>query len=562
MKKIRYMDLFSGIGGFRQGLTLSKHPYECVLSCEIDKKARDTYSLLYNVEKDISMIERILSGDEKCVKEVFYNDVNKLADYSFEQINFLIPEEHKEEESIELLCGGFPCQPFSRSGKRQAFDDANKGNLFFSVMGVVKKVKPKQVLLENVKGLLTVGENKPAGDKELEGYTGRKIEVDKGRTFLDILDMLIEEKYNVEWQVLNSDKVIAHKRERVYIHGIEEKSEKNNIFPIVLDEKQNCEYKTESVKLKSLDKNDFINLKDKNLHIYEIVGELCSKGNLQIKNHLSNEIYEFGLKTPFQNWGRAFKIGNSKYIITKKLNDDMDSIKYFLEGCLENNIEVINEIAVEHNLNHLQVVKQIWSKSPKVVATGNKMGRMNFPDSVRKPSRTLTATGTLGREIMIVGYFIDDNKVKYIEPLDKREELLIFNTNDKENEEIQKLEEKFLKSAKINIEYKRKNAIEVNINYYNGSERKSKKLKYELNGEKNSIMSGSLYFRTLSSKEYWKLQGFYDDEQTLKESYKNLDSKINNFEALEKKIGGAHLRKQAGNAVTVKLIEELGNILN
>lgn len=100
-KNIRFFDMFSGIGGFREGLNRAGG-FSCVGHCEIDKYADRSYRAIFNTEG-----------------EWFCNDAKKIR-----------PEELPE---FDLLCGGFPCQAFSVAGKRQGFEDA-RGTLFFETI--------------------------------------------------------------------------------------------------------------------------------------------------------------------------------------------------------------------------------------------------------------------------------------------------------------------------------------------------------------------------------------------------------------------------------------------
>ena len=105
----------------------------------------------------------------------------------------------EEIEDFDLLVGGFPCQAFSLSGKRKGFDDT-RGTLFFEIARICKEKKPRYLLLENVRGLLSH---------------------DGGRTFKKILGVLSELGYDVEWEILNSKDVggVPQNRERLYIKG-------------------------------------------------------------------------------------------------------------------------------------------------------------------------------------------------------------------------------------------------------------------------------------------------------------------------------------------------------
>jgi DNA (cytosine-5)-methyltransferase 1 len=101
-------------------------------------------------------------------------------------------------KKIDLLVGGFPCQSFSIAGKRGGFNDT-RGTLFFEIARIIAVKKPKAILLENVKGLLSH---------------------DNGRTFETIIKALDELGYDVEWCVFNgTDFGKPQNRPRVYIRG-------------------------------------------------------------------------------------------------------------------------------------------------------------------------------------------------------------------------------------------------------------------------------------------------------------------------------------------------------
>ena len=165
-KKIRFIDLFAGIGGFHQAMT--NLGGQCVLASEIDKYAIDSYQKNYGID----------SG----------HDVTKITDEE-------IPEH-------DVLCGGFPCQAFSKAGFRKGFADETKGTLFFQIARILKHSQPKYVFLENVRNLVSH---------------------DKGNTWRVIKETLHELGY-----VLSDEPIIMspHQlgvpqlRERVYIVGI------------------------------------------------------------------------------------------------------------------------------------------------------------------------------------------------------------------------------------------------------------------------------------------------------------------------------------------------------
>ncbi|KKK58587.1 hypothetical protein LCGC14_3042940, partial [marine sediment metagenome] len=114
----KFFDLFAGIGGFHLGL---KKNFQCVGACEIDRYARQVYSRHFPKVK-------------------IWEDATKIK-----------PEELPD---FDILCAGFPCQTFSIAGKRLGFEES-RGTLFFEIARIARQKRPRLLLLENVKGLLS-----------------------------------------------------------------------------------------------------------------------------------------------------------------------------------------------------------------------------------------------------------------------------------------------------------------------------------------------------------------------------------------------------------------------
>ena len=175
---IKFVDMFSGIGGFREGLTRAGG-FECVGHCEIDKYANSSYNALFDTKG-----------------EWFIEDARKADPCT-------MPD-------FQLLCGGFPCQTFSIAGSRKGFGDP-RGTLFFELARLAEARKPPYLLFENVPGLLSH---------------------DGGRTFATILNTLDRLGYGVEWQCLNSkDFGVPQSRNRVYIVGYLDERCRGKVFP-------------------------------------------------------------------------------------------------------------------------------------------------------------------------------------------------------------------------------------------------------------------------------------------------------------------------------------------
>jgi site-specific DNA-cytosine methylase len=112
---------------------------------------------------------------------------------------------------FDLLVGGFPCQSFSIAGKRGGFNDT-RGTLFFEIARILAHKRPRLVLLENVKGLLSH---------------------DGGKTFARILEVLTDIGYELQWQILNSKNFgVPQNRERVFVVGNLGGSRRPKVFPI------------------------------------------------------------------------------------------------------------------------------------------------------------------------------------------------------------------------------------------------------------------------------------------------------------------------------------------
>ena len=184
---MKFIDLFSGIGGFR--LALQDLNQECVFSADFDEKACETYK-------------------------------KNFGDYPFIDLKEYDP---KKIPNHNILCAGFPCQPFSIAGFRKGFEDT-RGTLFFNILNILQEKRPDAFILENVKGLV----NHSGGNtfKHMLNFLAKEINGEKNT-----------EKYNtnlgysVYWQVLNSaDFGVPQNRERIFIVGFKN-SGKNFVFP-------------------------------------------------------------------------------------------------------------------------------------------------------------------------------------------------------------------------------------------------------------------------------------------------------------------------------------------
>jgi len=167
-KHFTFIDLFAGIGGFH--LAASQNGGKCLMACEIDKAAKQTYLANHQVPE-------------------FVEDITKI--------------DVKNIPSHDLLCAGFPCQPFSQAGFKKGFNDI-RGTLFFYIAEIIRAKKPKAFFLENVRHLLNH---------------------DDGKTLAKIKQVLEELGYSCFYKVVKaSDFGLPQYRPRLFIVGFKNKN--------------------------------------------------------------------------------------------------------------------------------------------------------------------------------------------------------------------------------------------------------------------------------------------------------------------------------------------------
>ena len=170
----RFIDLFAGIGGFH--LALHSLDAECVFASEIDRYARITY------EHNHKKISPKLFETENFAGDITQVDYTQIPDF-------------------DILCGGFPCQPFSQAGYKRGFHDEkdNRGNLFFDIIKILKVKKPRAYFLENV--------------RHIKNH-------DDGRTFKAIQNELERLGYSFHWKMVKaSDHGLPQHRPRIFMVG-------------------------------------------------------------------------------------------------------------------------------------------------------------------------------------------------------------------------------------------------------------------------------------------------------------------------------------------------------
>lgn len=211
---MKFIDFFSGVGGFRRGMELAGH--ECVGFCEFDKFAVASYTAMHTmtgIQRDyLDMLpknKRVAEAGKEEYRngEWYANDIRRVF--------------AEDIPKADCWCFGFPCQDISVAGKQLGFNGA-RSSLFFRVMRLVQdleeKDRPTYLFIENVKNLLSVN---------------------GGTDFLKLLIALDEIGYDAEWQVINSADYVPQSRERVFIIGHLRGRSTAKVFPIERADREN-----------------------------------------------------------------------------------------------------------------------------------------------------------------------------------------------------------------------------------------------------------------------------------------------------------------------------------
>jgi len=173
---MKFIDLFAGIGGFH--LAFHELGGQCVFASEIDKSARITY------KTNLSKLSPTLFSSG-----MYNDDILKITDPKVQIPHF------------DVLCAGFPCQPFSQAGYKKGFDEekGDRGNMFFHICSIIEAKRPKAFFLENVRHLL---------------------KHDDGRTFRIIQERIQELGYTFDYKIVKaSDHGLPQHRARIFMVG-------------------------------------------------------------------------------------------------------------------------------------------------------------------------------------------------------------------------------------------------------------------------------------------------------------------------------------------------------
>jgi len=264
---MKWLSLFSGVGGF--DLALQNLGEEVIGACEIDDFARSVYAKRF--------------PGTKIYKDATKIDAEQLPDF-------------------DGIVAGFPCQTFSIAGNRLGFEES-RGTLFFEIVRIARQKRPRYLLLENVKGLLSH---------------------DNGRTFAIILSTLDELGYDAEWQVCNSKYFVPQNRERIFIIAYLRGEPRPKVFPIrEVDQLSATEKRGKRKKGEGIRSEDIASTVGSRYGSLQNSGETYLKqvGNIDRSGHNSL-------------WGRVYDPNRTDVI--GKINDSQSGIVYSVGGLAPN----------------------------------------------------------------------------------------------------------------------------------------------------------------------------------------------------------------------------------
>lgn len=357
---LRVIELFAGVGGFRVGLEANEGNFEVVWAnqWEPSKKAQDAF---------------------ECYARNFGNN----GIHSNEDIA-TVDEKKLTNLNIDLLVGGFPCQDYSvaRSLSGEKGIQGKKGVLFWEIVRIVKEIKPKYILLENVDRLL------------------KSPSKQRGRDFSVMLASLRDLDYSVEWRVINAAEYgQAQRRRRVFIFAT------RNDTPYILNR---C----------NLDKPQLLRKDGFFASAFPVLNDNPPKNKITEKFLLPMDIVEISSHFS-KNYFNSGIMQNGE-VYSEELTPIIEKPITLGEILLKGNIEE------KYFLDEKSIEKFKYLKGPKKIertaANGHKYvfseGGMAFPEPLDKPGRTmLTSEGTVNRSSHVVED-LETGKLRILTPVE------------------------------------------------------------------------------------------------------------------------------------------------
>lgn len=439
---MKFIDICSGIGGFRSAL--EKHGHNCVAFAEIDKFAKQSYRAIYDTENEEEL-----------------DDITSVTDEHFRLYR----------GQIDIITGGFPCQAFSIAGNRRGFEDT-RGTIFFHIARAIKEIQPSYVLLENVKGLLSH---------------------DKGRTYGTIVQALDELGYFIEWGLFNSKYWrVPQNRERVYI---------------------------------------LVTRKDvwKEPKLFNLVKQQTS---------VDTRLFDI-LET---NVDESYYLSEEK---TRKLtlNEDLSGKLNRYDFAERDRIHSVNKVSPTLN------TMQGGDRQPKVAIIGNTSNTHYNSHNVHDPkglSPTIAARDYKGQKQVAIPVLTPDRVNKRQNGRRFKEDndpMFTLTSQDRHGIAVREATKKGYSIAK--------KGDSVNTSYPNSKTRRGrvgKQVAQTLQaGEVNQgVVTNEIRIRKLTPLECWRLQGFTEEQF---------------YKAKNSGVSKSQLYKQAGNAVTVNVVDAIVGVI-
>ena len=299
---IRLATVFSGIGAPEQALKQLKEDFEIVFACDNgERELKLTYEEILEQTEEMSAEEREEfvnelyknTGKENYVKKSYFANYEIDDNHWHEDIRFI--DGKKYQNQVDILVGGSPCQSFSTYGKKQGFEDT-RGTLFFHYANLIKEMRPKVFIYENVIGLKTH---------------------DKGNTWKRIKEIFAELDYDVYDAELNAcDYGLPQLRQRVFVVGFDKRLSITNFkFPKTKKlTKKASEYLSKKVDLKYyLGKKGFewVTTKEKHQSRSRVNRDIIG---CQTANQQFNWIGDFRLEKPTDEMRADARIYIGEYL--------------------------------------------------------------------------------------------------------------------------------------------------------------------------------------------------------------------------------------------------------
>ena len=431
---MKFIDLFSGIGGFRSGL--EKNGHKAIAYSEVDKYAKQSYTSIYETSEELDL-----------------GDITKVSNEQWQDL----------KGKANIIVGGSPCQSFSLAGKRRGFEDT-RGTLFFHYVNAVKEVQPEFFIFENVKGMMSH---------------------DKGETIKTVLSSFNEIGYDIDFDVFNSKYYgVPQNRERIYIVGKRKDLGINESRESVKSKKKLDQLKNWAIEninyVKLLPENKNENVEKRLIDVLE--------DEVDEKYYLSEE--KTKKLTLDQNIGETL---SAPVLAPDRINKSQNGRRFKNDG------EPMFTLTTQDR--HGIAIREATKQGYAVAEQGDSVN-VSYPTSK-------TRRGRVGKQVAQTLQAGEVNQGVIINPL----------------------KDKTYKSWRY----------EQNVFDSNGITRS---LKASLGGTPEIINKkyNQLRIRKLTPLECWRLQGFKDEQ-----FYKAKDNGVSN----------SQLYKQAGNAVTVNVVDAI-----